>query len=239
LLENAGAILKVVDIVTGYGKKTVLRGVTVDVMPGEIVALIGHNGAGKSTLLKCIFGLVPVWDGEIRMDERRLQRQAPLDLVRLGGAYVPQGNQVFTSLTVRENLEIGAFTISQTGEQQEAIQRVLNWFPTLRGRLSQRAGSLSGGERQMLSLASALTRSPRLLLLDEPSLGLAPRSVSEALSRIQELSHATGVAVLLVEQKVREALRMATRVYVLRNGTVTHFGPSYSITDEVLQKAFL
>jgi branched-chain amino acid transport system ATP-binding protein len=232
LAEDARHLLLVDALVTGYGKKQVLNGVTLDVVVGEIVALIGHNGAGKSTLLKAVFGMLPVWTGKVALDGREVRAPNPRELLRAGVAYVPQGNRVFTDLSVRENLEMGAATLPNGARLEEGIERVFTLFPALKPRLRQRAGSLSGGEKQMLALGNALVLSPRLLLLDEPSLGLAPPLVTEALHRIRQISHDSGAAVLIVEQKVREVLKIARRVYVLRNGRVTFFGPTELLADE-------
>lgn len=230
--EQARPLFKADGIVTGYGAKQVLNGVSIEVVPKEIVAMIGHNGAGKSTLLKAVFGLLPLWHGQVIVDNARLSSPKPRELLGMGMAYVPQGNRIFTDLTVRENLEMGGFTLSDSAHMKEGIERVLALFPILKQRLRQRAGTLSGGEKQMLALGNAIILSPRLLLLDEPSLGLAPQLVTQAFRHIQEISRDFGVAVLIVEQKVREVLKIAQRVYVLRNGLVSFSGTAQSLTDE-------
>jgi ABC-type branched-subunit amino acid transport system ATPase component len=232
LPDEARGLLNVDALVTGYRKKQVLNGVTLDVAPGEIVALIGHNGAGKSTLLKAVFGLLPIWKGQVALDGKPLRSPNPRDLLGKGVAYVPQGNRVFRDLTVRENLEMGGVTLPNGALLTEGIGRVFTLFPALKPRVRQYAGTLSGGEKQMLALANALILSPRLLLLDEPSLGLAPPLVTEALGRIQQISRDSGVAVLIVEQKVREVLKIAHRVYVMRNGIVSFSGPTDSLNDD-------
>lgn len=240
MVEDAGRLLNVNSLVTGYGKKQVLNGVTVDVSLGEIVALIGHNGAGKSTLLKAVFGMLPVWTGSVALDGSRVTAPAPRELLRAGVAYVPQGNRVFTDLTVRENLEMGGVTLPNGARLKEGVERVFTLFPALKPRLRQRAGTLSGGEKQMLALANVLVLSPRLLLLDEPSLGLAPPLVTQALQRIQQISRDSGAAVLIVEQKVREVLKIARRVYVLRSGKVSYSGTTESLQDEAkLREVYL
>lgn len=231
------ALLKVTELVTGYGKKQVVNGVTLRVDSGEVVALIGHNGAGKSTLLKAIFGLLPIWAGQVALDGKPLASITPRQWLRAGVAYVPQGNRVFTDLTVRENIEIAGVTLANKAQRREGMERVLNTFPVLKPRLKQRAGTLSGGEKQMLALANALVVSPRLLLLDEPSLGLAPPLVSESLRRIQEISREANVSTLVVEQKVREVINIASRVYVLRNGLVSFSGATDEINDDAKLKA--
>ena len=225
-------LLRTDSIVTGYGKKQVLDGVSIDVSPGEIVALIGHNGAGKSTLLKAIFGMIPIWDGRLFFDGTRLKFPEPRTCLRSGIAYVPQGNRVFGDLTVWENLDVGYILQRNHGGFQNRLEDVLTAFPALRSRLKQRAGTLSGGEKQMLALSNALILSPRLLLLDEPSLGLEPKLVRQAMDRIKQVSNDSGTAVLIVEQKVREALRIANRACVLRNGSISFFGPVGELADE-------
>ena len=240
-MDNGRAgFLRVDRLVAGYGKKQVLAGVDLDVPSGEIVALIGHNGAGKSTLLKTVFGLLPVWSGSVSLNGTKLRSPAPRELLRLGVSYAPQGNRVFTDLSVRENLEMGLATCRDRRRFGERAERVFSLFPALKPRLRQRAGTLSGGEKQMLALGSALMLSPRLLLLDEPSLGLAPRLAAEALGRIQQVSAQTNAAVLIVEQKVREVLRISDRVYVLRNGTVSYSGLAGALEDDaMLRKVYL
>jgi ABC-type branched-subunit amino acid transport system ATPase component len=226
------SLLSVDNIVAGYGKREVLKGVSVNVEHGEIVALIGHNGAGKSTLLKAMFGLIPIWQGRMTLDGEHLESPTPRKLLRAGVAYVPQGNRVFTELTVRDNLEMGGVTLPSKAIVKEGVDRVFSLFPGLRSHLNQRAGTLSGGEKQMLVLGNALLLSPRMLLLDEPSMGLAPPLVSDALSRIQDISRDSAVTVLIVEQKVKEVLKIAQRVYVLRNGSVSFSGPTAELGDE-------
>lgn len=230
--NGSNPFLAVANLVTGYGKKQVVNAVSLSVGAGEIVALIGHNGAGKSTLLKAVFGLIPIWSGEVHFNGTLWPIPAPRALLRAGVAYVPQGNRVFTDLTVRENLEVGGVTLPNKQSVNDGIERVYTLFPTLRDRLKQRAGMLSGGEKQMLSLANALVLSPKMLLLDEPSLGLASPLVSQALKRIKEISRDSGVTVLIVEQKVREVLKIADRVVVLRTGRVSFDGPATELSDD-------
>jgi branched-chain amino acid transport system ATP-binding protein len=233
-------IFRVNELVTGYGKKQVLNGVSLEVAPGEIVALIGHNGAGKSTLLKAVFGLIPVWRGQIFYNGAAVTSPNLRELLRSGVAYVPQGNRVFTDLTVRENLEMGGTTLPTKQAVSDGMERVFTLFPSLKERLKQRAGTLSGGEKQMLALGNALILSPKLLLLDEPSLGLAPPLVSQALGRIQQISKDAGMTVVIVEQKVREVLKIARRVYVLRTGQISFTGPAEALGDDAkLREVYL
>jgi branched-chain amino acid transport system ATP-binding protein len=238
-LPEDAALVKVESLVTGYGKKQVLNGVSLNVAAGEIVALIGHNGAGKSTLLKTVFGLLSIWEGKVILDDTPLKSPNPRKLLHAGVSYIPQGNRVFTDLTVRENLEVAGITLQDKTQLKEGIERVLALFPALLPRLRQRAGTLSGGEKQMLALANALVVSPRLLLADEPSLGLAPQLVSEALRHIQDLNRNDKVTILIVEQKVREVLKIAHRVYVLRNGRISFDGPASTLDDAKLREVYL
>lgn len=227
-------------LVTGYGKKEIVRGVNLDVAGGEIVALIGHNGAGKSTLLKAVFGLLPVWSGRIALDGRSVVVPDPRRLRLAGVAYVPQGNRVFRDLTVQANLDVGGTVLQDRERLRNRIAEVLGLFPALTGRLRRRAGTLSGGEKQMLALACGLLTAPRVLLLDEPSLGLAPPLVQAALAQVRRISEVSRVAVLIVEQKVREVLKIAQRVYVLRNGLVSYSGSTEALTDPaLLRQAYL
>jgi ABC-type branched-subunit amino acid transport system ATPase component len=219
-------------LVAGYGKRKVINGASIKVAPGEIVALIGHNGAGKSTLLKAIFGLLPISSGEIFLNGESIQSANPQKLLRSSVAYVPQGNHVFTELTVRENLEMGGVTLPTKKLIFEGIDRALDIFPALKLCLRRPAGTLSGGEKQMLALGNALVLSPRLLLVDEPSLGLAPPLVSQVLQRIKASSVDSGTAVLIVEQKVRQVLTIANRVYVLRSGVVSFSGSAKELDDD-------
>lgn len=196
------------------------------------MALIGHNGAGKSTLLKAVFGLIPIWHGEVFFFGAARPTLVPRSLLREGIVYVPQGNRTFTDLTVLENLEIGGTILYDKKLLTERIERALTLFPALRPKLKRRAGTLSGGEKQMLALADALVLSPKLLLLDEPSLGLAPGLASETLERVCQINRDSGMTVLIVEQKVREVLRIAHRVYVLRNGKISFTGASDELHNE-------
>lgn len=227
-------------LVTGYAKKQVLNGTSVHIDPGEIVAVIGHNGAGKSTLLKTLFGLLPIWSGVLYIDGNIASKLTPRDLLRLGVAYVPQGNPVFSKLTVQENLEMGRLVSGNREISNKAIEDALSLFPSLKSRLRQKARTLSGGEKQMLALASALIQSPRLLMLDEPSLGLSPTLVTDILSHIQSIAAKSNVCVLIVEQKVHEVLKIADRVYVLRNGQVSYTDRADTLQNEAkLREVFL
>lgn len=225
-------LLDIETLITGYGKKQVLNGVCLKVQDSEVVALIGHNGAGKSTLLKAIFGLVPIWSGCIFLNQKLLNPPLPSQLLHSGVVYLPQGNRVFADLTVLENLEMAGTTLPGKKLLGDRVEYVLNLFPSLKGHLRQSARTLSGGEKQMLALASALILSPRLMLLDEPSLGLAPSLAVETLRRIKQISSDSNTAVLIIEQKVREVIKIAQRVYVLRNGQISFFGDTVELNDD-------
>jgi ABC-type branched-subunit amino acid transport system ATPase component len=233
-------ILSVAGLVVGYEKKPVLKGVNVEVGVGEIVAVVGHNGAGKSTLLKSIFGLLPAWSGEIVIKGVPRQPSRPAELLRLGVAYVPQGNRVFGDLTVGENLQVASSVLSDQAVAKEGFDRACDLFPILGQRLQQRASTLSGGEKQMLALAGALITRPRLLLLDEPSLGLGPKLVGQALETVREIRSSWQTSILIVEQKVRDVLRISDRAYVFRNGVISYSGPAGDLADDVkLKSVFL
>ena len=211
------ALLDVRHINSGYGEMTILRDISMRVDPGEVVTLIGPNGAGKSTLLKTIFGLLMPTEGRIRFEDTDITGLTPPALVRRGMSFVPQVDNVFPSLTVQENLEMGAFVRSDGFA--ERLEEMYTFFPTLRLKRKQRVGGLSGGERQMVAMGRALMLDPRLLLLDEPSAGLSPRLVSMVFEKMAEINH-TGVALLIVEQNARQALRLSHRGYVLASGQV-------------------
>jgi ABC-type branched-subunit amino acid transport system ATPase component len=209
-------VLEASDVVAGYGEVDILHGVSVAVKGGEMVAVIGPNGAGKSTLLKAVFGLLPLRDGRVLLGGTDVSGQPPDQLVRRGLGYVPQVDNVFPSLTIQENLEMGAF-VRRDGKR-ERLEAMYTLFPDLAGRRSENAGKLSGGQRQMLALARALMLDPTVLLLDEPSAGLSPIMVHTIFERIRAINEA-GTAILLVEQNAREALSVCDRAYVLAMGT--------------------
>jgi ABC-type branched-subunit amino acid transport system ATPase component len=211
------ALLDVRHVNSGYGEMTILRDISMRVDPGEVVTLIGPNGAGKSTLLKTIFGLLMPMDGRILFADTDITGLTPPALVRRGMSFVPQVDNVFPSLTVQENLEMGAFVRSDGFA--ERLEEMYTFFPTLRLKRKQRVGGLSGGERQMVAMGRALMLDPRLLLLDEPSAGLSPRLVGMVFEKMAEINHA-GVALLIVEQNARQALRLSDRGYVLASGQV-------------------
>jgi branched-chain amino acid transport system ATP-binding protein len=217
-------LLTVEDLHVAFGAVKALQGVSLAVGPGEIVALIGSNGAGKTTLLRAISGLVRPIAGSIVFDRTvRLDRIAPHTIVREGISHVPEGRQVFANLTVRENLELGAYLHPDRAENRATLQRVVTLFPVLAERAAQSAATLSGGEQQMLAIGRALMARPQLLLLDEPSLGLAPLVVQTIFTIIREIN-AQGTTILLVEQNAHMALRVAHRGYVMQTGRVVLSG---------------
>jgi branched-chain amino acid transport system ATP-binding protein len=213
-------LLTVDNLHVSYGAVHALQGVSLSVAPGEIVALIGSNGAGKSTLLRCISGLVPASEGEILFDRTlRLDQLPPHTIVREGISHVPEGRQIFANLTVHENLVLGAYQRTDREEMRETSARVFELFPVLKERVRQAGGTLSGGEQQMLAIGRALMARPQLLLLDEPSLGLAPLMVQKIFAIIREIN-AQGTTILLVEQNAHMALNVARRGYVLQTGRI-------------------
>lgn len=223
-----------------YGKRQVLSGVKLSIAANQIVALVGHNGAGKSTLLKLIFGLLPRWSGSVYLSGELIRRPSPRAMLDAGVAYMPQGNRIFPNLTVSENLSFASLALKQRTTPSDGVARAISMFPMLEGKLRQRAATLSGGEKQILALASVMIRSPRVLLLDEPSLGLSPSLAADTFQQISQLNSVHGTTFLIVEQRVRLALKVSHYVYVLRNGQVSFSGPTSALqSDEQLRQAFL
>lgn len=231
------ALLEVQQVSSGYGEMAILHGVSVRVEAGEIVTLIGPNGAGKSTLLKTIYGLLPPTAGRIRFQGADITGMKPPLLVRRGMSYVPQVDNVFPSLTVQENLEMGAFV--RQDAYADRLEEIFALFPVLRLKRKVRVGSLSGGERQMVAMGRALMLDPTLLLLDEPSAGLAPRMVGLVFEKIAAINRA-GVTLLMVEQNAREALKLSHRGYVMASGQVRLEGPGqHLLQDEEVGRLYL
>jgi branched-chain amino acid transport system ATP-binding protein len=222
-----------------YGDVPAVREASLAVRRGETVTLLGANGAGKTTLLRAVSGLLRPRRGAITLDGRRIDGLPPERIVALGVVQVPEGRRLFPSLTVRENLELGAFTPRARARKAETMAALLDRFPVLRQRAGQRAGTLSGGEQQMCAIARALMARPRLLMLDEPSQGLAPRVVREMFAVVADL-HREGATLLLVEQNVRQALAVSERGYVLENGRIVLEGAGAELlASEVTRRAFL
>lgn len=234
------SVLEAEAIVSGYGKKRVLDDVYLNVYQGERVAIIGHNGAGKSTLLKTLFGMLPAWEGRILLDGRLVWRPNPLDWLKDRVVFIPQGNRVFCRLSVLENLQVAAEAVADPNRSRNGIEEVLGQCPLLSGKLRQLAGTLSGGEKQILALGMGLVTDPRVLLVDEPSLGLSPVLAAQMLAQLTELNRRKSTTIVVVEQKVRAVLKNSDRVYVLRNGKVSFSGRSTELSDEgKLRSVFL
>jgi branched-chain amino acid transport system ATP-binding protein len=232
-------MLKVENVTVRYGPILALDGVSLDVSEGEIVAILGANGAGKSTLLRAVSGLVPVASGRILFRDLEIKGIPPERLARIGLAHVPEGRRIFPGLTVKENLLVASTARSDRQGIQDDIERVEDLFPVLGERRYQLAWSLSGGEQQMLAIARALMARPELLMLDEPSLGLAPRLVRHVLQRIRSIRE-EGTTVLLVEQDAKAALRISDRAYILKTGTVALTGRAEELREaEDMTRAYL
>jgi branched-chain amino acid transport system ATP-binding protein len=232
-------MLQIENLVVTYGPLLALQGVSLTIQPGEMVALVGPNGAGKSTLLKTIAGLLAPRAGVIRWEEEIISAAPPQRIVERGIALVPEGRRLFGAMTVRENLELGAFTRRAQKEKHGQIGRVFTLFPRLHERQRQQAGLLSGGEQQMLALGRALMGLPRLLLLDEPSLGLAPKVVESIFAVLADL-HRDGMSLLIVEQNVHAVLALAQRAYILESGEIISEGEGKKLLeDDHIQAAYL
>ncbi|HUV28316.1 MAG TPA: ABC transporter ATP-binding protein [Anaerolineales bacterium] len=233
------ALLELENVHTYYGVIQALKGISLTVEEAEIVSLIGGNGAGKSTTLKAISGLIRPRKGTIRLAGEDLAQNKPHEIVSKGVVQVPEGRRVFALMSVAENLQMGAFALTDTQKNAENLERVYSLFPRLKERRKQLGGTLSGGEQQMLAMGRALMAEPKVLLLDEPSMGLAPVLVDSIFDTIQELNDA-GTTILLVEQNARVALQIADRGYVLETGEIVLSGSAEELrTDETVQKAYL
>ena len=233
------SLLKVEDLVTKYGEIPALKGISFEVKEGEIVALIGANGAGKSTTLLTISGALKPSEGRVIFDGKEIQGTPSHQIADLGIMQCPEGRRLFATMTVEENLLLGYYTRRKEGTPGEAMRRVFRLFPVLEERFRQSSGTLSGGERQMLAIGRALMAKPRILMLDEPGLGLAPILVENVLDTIKQI-HGEGITILLVEQNARAALSMADRAYVLEVGSITMEGTGQDLlNDEGVQRAYL
>jgi len=233
------ALLEVTGIHTFYGAIEALKGITLEVNEGEIVTLIGSNGAGKSTTLRSISGLTPPREGSIKFDGQEIGETPPQDIVRLGISQAPEGRKIFPRLNVTENLELGAYLRRDSAEIKADMQRVFDLFPRLKEREKQKAGTMSGGEQQMLAIGRALMASPKLLLLDEPSMGLAPILVERIYETVAEINK-QGTTILLVEQNANYALEVSRRGYVLETGAVALTDESAKLRENPeVQQAYL
>lgn len=233
------ALLEIKDLEVNYGVIKAIKGVSFDVNEGEIIALIGANGAGKTTILHTITGLIQAKKGSIVFDGKELTKTPPHKIVSMGMSHVPEGRRIFQQLSVLENLKLGAYTRKDKSEIASTLKMVYERFPRLEERKNQVAGTLSGGEQQMLAMGRALMSKPRIILMDEPSMGLSPLLVSEIFDIIKVINE-SGTTVLLVEQNAKKALSIADRAYVLETGKITLSGDAKDlINDESVKKAYL
>jgi branched-chain amino acid transport system ATP-binding protein len=232
-------LLKLEDIRVRYGVATVVHGVSLEIFPQETVSVVGANGAGKSTLLKAIMAAQPAYSGKIIFDNQDIRSRHTEEIVRLGIIYVPEDRRLFKPLSVEENLLLGAYTLDDEDRKQANLEFVYNLFPALKHRRDQATATMSGGEQQMVAIGRGLMSNPKILMLDEPSLGLAPFLVDEVLDTVRRLKE-QGLTILLVEQNVREALEISDRAYILQTGRITKHGPADELlkSDEI-RKAFL
>ncbi len=232
-------MLEVNNLEVYYGVIKAIKEVSFEVKEGEIVALIGANGAGKTTILESITGLLTPKSGSIKFEEQELTKMPTHDIVTLGIAHIPEGRRIFASQTVLENLKLGAYTRKDKSESEELLEKVYKSFPRLKERSSQLAGTLSGGEQQMLAMARALMSKPRLVLMDEPSMGLSPLFVNEVFEIIKEINK-SGTTVFLVEQNAKKALAIANRAYVLETGNIVTEGAAKELmSDDAVKRAYL
>jgi len=232
-------MLKIENLVVNYGAIEALRGISLEVNQGEIVSLIGANGAGKTTTLHAITGLTPIKSGKVEYLGKDLRKVVASDIVTIGLAHVPEGRQVFTRMTVMENLLMGAYRRNDRAAIAKDLKMVYGHFPRLEERAKQIAGTLSGGEQQMLAMGRAMMSAPKLIVMDEPSMGLSPILVKEVFSIIEDM-HKEGITILLVEQNAKMALSIADRAYVLENGRISMSGSAHDLLDdENVRRAYL
>lgn len=233
------AMLEIKDLQVYYGVIQAIKGISFTVNEGEIIALIGANGAGKTTILHTISGLIPAKTGSVKFMDKELTKTAPHKIVQMGMAHVPEGRRIFQELSVYENLKLGAYTRKDKTEIEQSIQTVYQRFPRLEERKKQVAGTLSGGEQQMLAMGRALMSKPKIILMDEPSMGLSPLLVSEIFDIIKSINE-SGTTVLLVEQNAKKALSIANRAYVLETGNIVLEGDARELMDDdSIKKAYL
>jgi len=237
MIEN---ILQVNNLTSGYGKKKVIFDMSLEVLKGEVVGITGHNGAGKSTLLNTLFGLIRPMSGNVLFEHKDITAFPPASRIKLGLSFVPQGKRVFPDLTVIENLELGAYINDKKEEIERRLKEVYDIFPILKKRTFQKANTLSGGEQQMLAMGRALMLTPKFLLLDEPSLGLAPIYIEKVMKSIKEINQAFGTTVLIVEQNKRQLLTITDKVYVMKVGRISLVEKAEELlTKESLKKILL
>jgi branched-chain amino acid transport system ATP-binding protein len=231
-------VLEVQNLVSGYGNKQVLNRINLYIREKEIVVMVGHNGSGKTTALHSIFGLLPIWEGEVRLFQERIDQMQTDRIVSKGMALTPQGHGVFPRLTVEENLELASFTVRDRKRIAQRKSDIYAMFPILFERKHQKAGTMSGGQQQMLAIGMALMSNPKVLLLDEPSIGLAPVIVENLMNSIKEICEQFDTSVLLVEQNVKQALRIADRVYAMKMGEIVAEESAANLTKESLWNMF-
>ena len=233
-------MLKLENVESGYGNILAVKGISLEIKQGEIITLIGANGAGKSTTLLTISGVVPCRSGRILLDGEELQKLDTDEIVKRGVCQVPEGRHIFPQLTVKENLDMGAFLRNDKAQIKEDIEYVFSLFPILAERRNQDGGTLSGGEQQMLAMSRSLMARPQLMLLDEPSMGLAPLIIKQIFALLTHLNLESNTTIFLVEQNANQALQIADRGYVLENGKITLSGSAENLlTNEEVQKAYL
>ena len=230
-------MLKIHNLQSGYDKMEILHGIDFNVKPKEIVAIIGPNGAGKSTLLKSIFNLCEIYSGRINFNQKELAGLPTHQLISLGISYVPQGRQIFSNMTVKENLDMGVFAIKNRALIANKLKEIFQQFPFLKQRKNDLASNLSGGEQQILAISRALIQEPKLLLLDEPSLGLAPKIVKEIFQKIREINE-QGIRIIIVEQNAKKAVEVAHRTYILENGRVVLQGGKEILQDKRIKNIY-
>jgi branched-chain amino acid transport system ATP-binding protein len=236
---SAAPLLAATALAAGYGKKEVVRGIDLAIAEREVVIVLGHNGAGKTTLMRALFGLVAPRAGRVIFGARDVTGRRPSENVSDGLAFIPQGHGIFRTLSVRDNLELGAFALKERHRLPERLETVFALFPVLAERARQMGGTLSGGQQQMLAIGMALMHAPRLMILDEPSLGLAPNLVDKVMEAIRTVNQRFGTTILMVEQNVRSTLPIADRVCVLKTGLKIYDGPPGPLHDRVeLMKLF-
>jgi len=237
--KSVMAMLEIKDLQVYYGVIQAIKGISFTVNEGEIIALIGANGAGKTTILHTISGLIPAKTGSVKFMDKELTKTAPHKIVQMGMAHVPEGRRIFQELSVYENLKLGAYTRKDKAEIEQSLQTVYGRFPRLEERKKQVAGTLSGGEQQMLAMGRALMSRPKIILMDEPSMGLSPLLVSEIFDIIKSINE-SGTTVLLVEQNAKKALSIADRAYVLETGNIVLEGGAKELmNDDSIKKAYL
>ena len=232
-------LLKLENIKVHYGGVHALDGASVQIDEGEIVALMGPNGAGKSTILKAVFGLAPILSGDIFWHEKKI-KPVSYKIARMGISFVPQGRQLFHSLTVKENLEMGGVIVKDKTELKRRIEEILEIFPELKKKMKEKSETLSGGQQQMLALARGIITDPKVLLLDEPTLGLSPKLVKEVFAKIKEINERHKTAIFVVEHNIKSLLEITSRAYVLDKGKIVAHGNSGEISkSDILEKVFL